>query len=412
MTGEFIDVPAGGTAGVYAPIVLSNFNLRGARFPLYLGVSTTDDPMYQSPIAIMDAGVSFIKPDWWYNFTFRNQGPGPVYVPIDFRYLIAPFQSPGFYGGTYDDATTLTYAWNEQTSAPAVSLLRIDMDDTGTTAVGSVAASLYVSTDGGSTWTVQMTGLNTPTAVQQVCLARSAPSIMYCAIAANAAGPAYLYKSTDKGLNWTALTSSPLSAWRVVKCNYDGTIVLAGQTNGKLYLSLDGGATWTAQSTGVTNLTWTSVYVSDDGTLLVGARTAGGQLWVSSDSGATWTQRGTMGIWVYVTGTSDGSLLYAGRSGGTGVFFSRDRGVTWTDVLYPTAIYQIAMSVNGNKIAVSGIFGSDNVYLTQDGGTTWGAISGAPAGTRFGLAMTPDGIKLLLGGNSSGSLRPYTITQV
>jgi photosystem II stability/assembly factor-like uncharacterized protein len=416
MTGLMSSVSAGGTGALYAPIVLSNFNLRGARVPLLLGVTTlSNDGTTQPPIALIDFGISFVRPNWYYNVAIRNQSGSTSYsVLADLRYLITPLQSPGFFGGTYDDASTLTYAWTEQTTAPAFSYSRISIDDTGTTAACVMATGgPYTSDDGGATWRQQLGGLDSPLETGQVCVARSDPLVMYCAVSSPSVGTStYLYKSTDGGTNWIAMANAPYSSWSRIQCNYTGRIVFAAKALGSLYVSLDGGESWEPQTTGESPIQWNALYLSDDGQLLV-AGPSSGFLWVSIDGGANWTIRATSRRWNSISGSSDGSMLCASTAAlaaTASVYLSTDFGTTWTGTssVVDTDVYQTATSINGNKLAFITAAAPGLTYLSQDGGTTWNFLVGYAAGIRYGIAMTPDGTKLLIGGNSLGTLRPET----
>jgi photosystem II stability/assembly factor-like uncharacterized protein len=418
MTGLMSSISAGGIGTLNAPIVLSNFNLRGARFPLLLGASTlSNDGTTQPPIAILDVGLSFTKPNWLYNIAVRNQSGTTAYsVLADVRYQLTSYSSPGFYGGSYDDASTLTYTWTEQTAAPALDYYRIDIDDTGTNAVCVMSSGgPYISNDGGVTWGQRVSGMNTPAQTAQVCLARSAPTRMYAAVAGDSGGSVtYLYASTDGGGSWTPIVDAGFLVWSRIKCNYNGTVVLASEGNGNLYLSTDSGTTWTTQTTGGGSNRWGGVYVSDDGQTLVGV-VSNGYIWVSTDGGTSWAQTATFRDWVSVAGSSDGCTLCALANGGGSynIYLSTDSGTTWTQTsaLTGNLMYQVAMSINGNKIAVTGAFGGI-VYVTQDGGTTWGTPPGTPSGSRYAIAMTPDGTKLIVGGNATDPEYPYTAVGV
>jgi photosystem II stability/assembly factor-like uncharacterized protein len=236
---------------------------------------------------------------------------------------------------------------------------------------------------------------------------------MYCAVVRDITGTTtYLYKSTDAGTNWIAMANAPFSDWTRIQCNYDGTIVLAAQANGSLYLSEDGGDSWTAQTTGGSPIRWGAVYLSDNGRVLVGGQSDGGFLWVSVDGGTNWTLRGTSRRWTHISGSSDGSLICASATAfpaTASLYTSTDFGTTWTGSAIATnlAVYQTATSINGNKFA----FVAESypaLYITQDGGAYWESPSDPAAGFRYGIAITPDGTKLILGGNSTGSLRPET----
>ena len=420
MTGLMSSIAAGGIGTLNAPIVLSNFNLRGARYPLLLGASTlSNDGTTQPPLAILDVGLSFTQPNWWYNIAVRNQSGTTAYdVLADVRYKLTSYSSPGFYGGSYDDATTLTYTWTQQTGAPAQQLFRLNVDDTGLTAVGITATSVYVTTDGGATWAIRTSGLNTPTAISQACLARSAPLILYCAVITNAGGSTLrLYKSINGGVSWATVSGSFISSWRYIKCNHTGVLVLASQATGSLYLSRDSGASFTQYVVGGVSRTWNGVYLSDDGQILVGVEN-NGTLWVSTNSGTSWTSRATTRNWGQIAGSSDGSTLLAGTGAGIGLpclYLSTDFGTTWTatSTLTNAIVNQVTTSINGNKLAaIASVSGVTGLYVSQDGGATWSTPSGAPTGTRFSVGMSPDGTRLIVGGNTAGTLYPYTAVGV
>jgi len=385
-----------------------------------LGVTTlSNDGTTQPPVALIDFGVSFVQPNWYYNVALQNRDGSTSYsILADVQYKIASLQSPGFYGGTYDDASTLTYTWTEQTAAPPFSYSRIAIDDTGTIAACVMATGgPYTSEDGGATWTQQLGGLNTPQETAQICIARSNPTVMYCAVVADITGSTtYLYKSTDGGRNWIAMANAPYSNWSRIQCNYNGTIVVAAEELGSLYVSLDGGESWATQTTGGSPIQWNALYLSDDGQLLVAGPT-NGFLWVSVDGGDNWTTRATSRRWNSISGTSDGSTLCASTAAlaaTASVYLSTDFGTTWTGTssVVNMDVYQTATSINGNKLAFVTASPPGLVYLTQDGGTTWGNVSGYVVGFRYGIAMTPDGTKLIVGGNSLGPLRPETATGV
>jgi hypothetical protein len=69
------------------------------------------------------------------------------------------------------------------------------------------------------------------------------------------------------------------------------------------------------------------------------------------------------------------------------------------------------MSINGNKLTAVGTNASGTIpffIVSQNGGSSWSTPAGAPTGSRQSVAMTPDGTRLILTGNSIGPLYPYT----
>ena len=155
----------------------------------------------------------------------------------------------------------------------------------------------------------------------------------------------WIYKSTNGGETWG--TGMKLGASTVIPALKVDTsdaqdVVLAG-TNGGLFRSADGGATYTAVLGG---LIW-SMERTSAGWLL--ARTSGGlgQLWLSTDKGLTWTQiaatnltagAGRITLGVGAPGDGDVYAFVQANAGGgkpnrqKDLYRSKDGGLTWTAI--------------------------------------------------------------------------------
>jgi photosystem II stability/assembly factor-like uncharacterized protein len=291
-----------------------------------------------------------------------------------------------------------------------------DIDDTGDIIVSTRWTNTdgqegpYISTDGGATWSRKVTGMTfgALSLTQSVCLARSSPNIMYASVSSSG----YIYKSTDTGDKWTALDAAGARNWNGVKCNSSGTIVVAADSTGYLYKSTDSGASWSAM-TGSTTPQWDSVWVSEDGSVIVGCP-APGNLRVSRDGGSTWsaiTSIGTNKLWRGISGSADGTVLFASASATERSYLSKDSGVTWTQLTsFGSAdnYWNTAVSINGNKLATAQAGGY--VWVSQDGGTNWTQQTslGTNVQSWEGLAMTPDGKKMIVG--TQGSDKPRIAT--
>ena len=73
------------------------------------------------------------------------------------------------------------------------------------------------------------------------------------------------------GVNWAP--RGPSADWRSMACSSDGTIVIGAAYNGRIYVSTDSGANWTARDT--VSRQWVGVACSSDGTRTVGAVSGG-----------------------------------------------------------------------------------------------------------------------------------------
>jgi hypothetical protein len=57
-----------------------------------------------------------------------------------------------------------------------------------------------------------------------------------------------IYKSTDSGVSWAALTAAGSKNWRGITCNADCSKIAAVVRNGNIWLSADGGGSWSSLS--------------------------------------------------------------------------------------------------------------------------------------------------------------------
>ena len=119
-----------------------------------------------------------------------------------------------------------------------------------------------------------------------------------------------VFLSTNNGTSWTA-ASTGLTNIYVHALAVSGTNLFAG-TDGGVFLSTNNGTSWTAASTGLTN---TSIYaLAVSGTNLF-AGTYGGGVFLSTNNGTSWTATGLTYTYVFALAVS-GTNLIAGTDGG------------------------------------------------------------------------------------------------
>jgi hypothetical protein len=103
-----------------------------------------------------------------------------------------------------------------------------------------------------------------------------------------------IFVSIDFGKNWKPLTSAPNFKWIQTIVSNDGTIILALNNNGNVYISNDGGNSFNLVSC-LTNVNVYSITMTDDGTkLAVGCYQD--YVYVSTNSGLSWTKNTSLGI--------------------------------------------------------------------------------------------------------------------
>ena len=154
-------------------------------------------------------------------------------------------------------------------------------DQAATVYVGEI----WLSSDSGFTWN---SAGNAPGNTGYVGVAMSSDGTK---IAATVFGGTPQY-SSDSGQNWTPILFS--AAWRPVAMSGDGQVIAAAVAGGSVYVSTNFGTTFTVMNNGIpTTASWKALAVSTDKSKIVAGEEffGGGQgrLYISSNLGASWT---------------------------------------------------------------------------------------------------------------------------
>jgi photosystem II stability/assembly factor-like uncharacterized protein len=187
------------------------------------------------------------------------------------------------------------------------------------------------------------------------------------------ANPGGIYMSSDGGATWTR-SNAPTANWSWVATSSDGSRLAAVAANGFLYTSTDYGQTWTARTSSAQ--AWQGVTISDDGQRIVGVVDYGA-MYVSTNGGATFTPvAGTAGLdWRAVAGSADGMRLVAvaasfgDQAAQQGIYVSVDGGTTWTRRLTTGNWTYAASSADGMRMAA--LDNGGYPWISDDGGVTW-----------------------------------------
>ena len=224
-----------------------------------------------------------------------------------------------------------------------------------------------------------------------------------------------IYTSIDGGTNWTArdsirnwssiAASTNWTAWGDTTNNMAPQVLAASVFRGKLYVSLDGGTNWTERGS---DSQWRSVAVSaqvatnalsSNPVATIAAVVNGGQIWVSQDTGTNWTRRAvsdgssTNLLWTSVALSANGSRIVASVYGGN-IYTSADRGTNWTAVATPRLWNNVVASLDGSRILATEFGGS--IWQSTDSGATWEAFTSAPTNANWAsVTMSADGSRIL-----------------
>jgi photosystem II stability/assembly factor-like uncharacterized protein len=199
-----------------------------------------------------------------------------------------------------------------------------------------------------------------------------------------------IFKSTNSGSTWTALTNTIGSSGLVNALAVDPitNTTLYAFTSGGVYKSTNGGTTWTL---------WNSTLTGSPPVLIDPTNTqviyCGGSEAKSTDGGATWTSfsSGFSGGTVSINGLAfdlqNTQIIYAATS--AGLSMSSNGGGSWSSVLASSGgCPSVAVdTINASNVYV--MLSTGGILKSTDGGTSWSAANtGFPLG--FGVCLSID----------------------
>lgn len=218
-------------------------------------------------------------------------------------------------------------------------------------------------------------------------------------------------KTTYAAVTWTETQPAGNADhfWASERINLDGSILLAGDHSGRLYVSSDSASTWNeVQPAGDSDNQWFVTGVSSNGQKMI-AGNYGGRFYVSNDTGKTWTDTQAAGNvdsnWNGGAISGDGQTIIAGVNPGR-LYISTDGGSTWSETRPAgnTDENWIPMAVSGNgQVILAGVYGG-RLYRSTNRGSSWVEIG--PAGNTDlnwnTIGMDKNGQTMLIGVDDAG----------
>ncbi len=188
----------------------------------------------------------------------------------------------------------------------------------------------------------------------------------------------HIYLTHNGGQTWTT-ASAPFGSWLSVASSADGTKLAAVAFSGFIYTSADSGTTWVNNSPVTTNNPWKAIASDTSGSYLVACEN-GGLIYVSSNGGATWTQPADLSSamqWYSVAENASGRIMIAAAYS-NGIYVSTDYGQTWTQTnLQAEQWSSVAASADGQTLVATSttnstqLQGTGSLYISADAGITW-----------------------------------------
>ena len=233
--------------------------------------------------------------------------------------------------------------WTQVNAGPDIDFLRGSVSGTGDKMIASSPgqAGFHISVNSGTSFTLKTNGIGGTTAGITPCVVSRDGIVFY---GASTVGGLYaVYRSADGGDNWTSvLLGSDIATTNSIDCSEDGQIVYVGgrRTSSNLpfyFKSTNQGTSFTAVEPSEFTTVGTDLFISCDryGDRLIAAE-GGGFVFLSTDGGSSWTKDGTLesNTWREVRGDDiHGRLVAIGHNDSVYAavaYVSLDAGATWT----------------------------------------------------------------------------------
>lgn len=273
---------------------------------------------------------------------------------------------------------------------------------------GTNPQGVYVTTNGGTTWTRQTTALFSNSSSFPDCIHFFDANTGWV-LGDPINGDFEMYTTTDGGTTWTAVPGgqipNPVSGEFGVVGYYSAVhdTLWFGTNKGRIYKSVDKGHNWTVAAITITG--WNAKYVDvrfKDGTNGIAQDKSSGStgaLVESHDGGATWTAITTTGQvftndFAYLPGSPNTYVTTGAATGMTGVTYSFNGGHDWNDMTATLGTQFLATRWYNTSIGWAGGFNTD---ATTGGMFRW---TGGPLAPPVALFSTPDTL-IALGGTST-----------
>lgn len=315
--------------------------------------------------------------------SWSSHGPaGGVVYAMAIKPLSDSIVYAGGTGGIYQssDAGQNWSLLNSQISP--VWSVAVDPTATSTVYAGTDGSGLFKSTDDGQTWTALTNGLSATSSVWILAVNPQQSATVYAATGGG------VYKTTNSGQSWTAknVGLTNLNIYSFALDSLSPNTLYAGTSSSGVFKSTDGGQNWVAKITGLSNLSVYGLAVHPQTDNIVYAGTNGGGCFKSTNGGTNWTPKTTgltdWDILYIVLDPQSPATIYAGTAGG-GVFRSTNNGDNWASL--PTGLPAgiTVWSAAPGPAALPKVFiGTDGegIYQSSDGGLHWD-------GTNFGYGL-------------------------
>ncbi|MCB9915510.1 MAG: hypothetical protein H6828_10230 [Planctomycetes bacterium] len=293
-------------------------------------------------------------------------------------------------GGTMFRSTDGGANWSEVAALTGRSVYDLEFAPDGTAYAGTID-SVFKSTDGGASWTQHLLGIGVNDQVLEITIDPNDPLRLWVGVAdALGSQTTTLLLSTDGGNTWASKTPAggPYGFSAIAVQPGNSNKVYAGWEGafggGGVFVSSDGGTTWTDRSAGLPGNPIKDVVHDGTRLLLTGGQLFGSQnvgIWTTANDGLTWTELSNAGWPLRVFNDLElqpgnpSHILAA--SAGNGIYESFDGGATWAFGVGGTgglSSNEVSYAPTGGGVIYVGS-SSNAVWKSTNGGTSYAPSS-------------------------------------
>ena len=254
------------------------------------------------------------------------------------------------------------------------------------TGVSSNTSYVDLSTDGGTTWS----HIGTFASYDRVATSQTGSGV-YVISSSSSVIPHGLYVTFNSGATWTNIAPASDVSGYTAAVSTASPLIMAYEGSNDLFISKDGGSTWTVSETGLNSrIVGQLVYAGTSGPLFAIGLSSSPQLWQTSDPSQPWTRivGAYSGVPLILFDVDPQNPLHLlGLESATSAV-STDGGATWTSIPYATGMstgfqsFQYSVvhfgAPGSNAAYACGSFGIARLSTVSN---TWSIINGSiPSG--------------------------------
>jgi photosystem II stability/assembly factor-like uncharacterized protein len=271
------------------------------------------------------------------SFTNLNQN---LTLTQFYRIKASPFNPDRILGGTQDNGTQQTFSTLNWAAAYGGDGGEVAFNHFNSNfIIGETQnGGLFRTTNSGSSWGQATSGINTGENVTWVAPIIDHPTTSGTFFVARQR----VYKSTNNGGSWAAVSGNVngSSSVREMAISSSNPSVMYATTGSQIFLSTDGGATWSNKTSGLPGRTITSVYVHPDDENIAVITFSGfntNKVYKTTDQGTSWFSiHGNLpdspvnDAFIYSDDVNNPNTYFVATD--IGVFLTQDNGTNWVEV--------------------------------------------------------------------------------